>query len=226
MKPPRILFAHGRSVICAATRRVLEANGFEVSVATGGNDAMAQLEKGSFDGLVVDVALPERPGYEFAATAKEFGVRTVILVASVYRRTAYKRRPTRLYGADDYVEIHHLGDHLPARLRVHLGLEETIDEEAAHTAYEQLRGEGDRRFDVETPAELASLIAADVMLYNGELLAEAESADEARALLETDLEAARKLFAQVKNADPDQDLVGEAMLRLLARFGEGVGASG
>ena len=50
------------------------------------------------------------------------GAAFVVLVASVYRPTGYKRRPTRLYGADDYIEIHHLGDALSVKLRRLLGL--------------------------------------------------------------------------------------------------------
>src|SRR5208337_2285915 len=40
----------------------------------------------------------------------------VVLLASVYRHTAYKRRPTSLYGAHDYVEQHHVPDLLPTKL--------------------------------------------------------------------------------------------------------------
>ena len=40
----------------------------------------------------------------------------VVLVASIYNRTGYKRRPTSLYGADDYVEQHHIPDALVGKL--------------------------------------------------------------------------------------------------------------
>ena len=36
----------------------------------------------------------------------------IILIASVFQHTRYKRAPTSLYGADDYVEKHHIRDRL------------------------------------------------------------------------------------------------------------------
>ncbi len=45
----------------------------------------------------------------------------MVLVASVYNRTGYKRRPTSLYGADDYVEQHHIPDALVGKLERLIG---------------------------------------------------------------------------------------------------------
>ena len=46
----------------------------------------------------------------------------VILIASVFNKTAYKRTPHSLYGADDYVEQHHIPDMLPVKLARLIGL--------------------------------------------------------------------------------------------------------
>jgi DNA-binding response OmpR family regulator len=123
-KRPQVLLAHGGPVIAGAAQRILEAHGFEVEIARDSTGVEAALDRGlaRWDALVVDVALPGAPGFELTGPARDAGVKVVILVASVFRRTSYKRQPRRLYGADDYVEIHHLGDHLPNRLRAHLGL--------------------------------------------------------------------------------------------------------
>jgi hypothetical protein len=169
--------------------------------------------------MVVEVGLPDAPGFELIPVAREAGVAVVILVASVYRRTSYKRKPSRLYGADDYVEIHHLGDHLPERLRSRLGLESMEGPEVAvREAYEALQREGDTRMEVETPEALASLIVADLLLYNGDAVADADTPEEALQAVADDLEGARKLFEQVSNADPGRDLIGEAFRHQIQQF--------
>jgi hypothetical protein len=40
----------------------------------------------------------------------------LILIASVFQQTRYKRAPTSLYGADDYIEKHHIRDRLPDKV--------------------------------------------------------------------------------------------------------------
>ncbi|MFV8756184.1 response regulator [Nannocystaceae bacterium ST9] len=219
---PRVLFAHGRSIIGLAVSRVLSAHGFSVEQVADADQVHAALAGGSFDALVVDVALPGAPGFELTGPAREAGVRVVILVASVFRRTSYKRRPLRLYGADDYVEIHHLGDQLPARLRAHLGLGVSeLPAETLREVLEVLHGTGDQRLREETPESLAGLIVADLLLYNGDRVAEAESVEQALSAVAGDLEHARALFAQVRpelvrEGEPRTDLIDAAFRKLVA----------
>jgi hypothetical protein len=40
----------------------------------------------------------------------------ILLLSSVYNRMAYKRTPTSLYGADDYIEKHHIPDDLVTKI--------------------------------------------------------------------------------------------------------------
>jgi len=123
-----ILFAHERPAISRAIEPVLRLRGYAMVAVADGDEAMVQLERRRFAALVTEVALPSVPGYELIGPAKALaashagcGAPVVLLVASVYRRTSYKRLPQRLYGADDYVEIHHLGDLLPDKLDRLLG---------------------------------------------------------------------------------------------------------
>lgn len=220
---PRVLFAHARSVIGLAVDRVLSAHGFTVEQAHDAAQVMAALAERSFDALVVDVALPGAAGFELTGPAREAGVPVVILVASVFRRTSYKRQPLRLYGADDYVEIHHLGDHLPLRLRDHLGLGVSeLPAETLREVLELLHANGDARLNEETPESLATLIVADMLLYNGDRMAEVESVEQAFAAVDKDLAHARALFAQVRPelAGPGDavgpDLIDAAFRKLVA----------
>jgi DNA-binding response OmpR family regulator len=221
-----VLLGHAGPVIAEATRRILEAHGFDAHVAIDTRAVERELARGGWDALVVDVALPGVPGYELTgfeltSVARSAGVDVVILVASVFRRTSYKRQPRRLYGADDYVEIHHLGDHLPNRLRAHLGigLSDGDSEPAAESLREVLwtiNERGDEHMLEQTPRGLAMLIVADVLLYNGDRITEADSVEEALAAVASDLDGARDLFGQVRPEVVEGDLIGEAFRELVA----------
>ncbi|NVB42178.1 response regulator [Pseudenhygromyxa sp. WMMC2535] len=213
---PRVLLGHGGRIIAAAAQRILGAHGFEVGVASNARAVEEALAAGGWNALVIDVALPG--GFELAAPARRAGVECVILVASVFRRTSYKRRPRRLYGADDYVEIHHLGDHLPNRLRAHLGL--GPPDHPAETLREvlvSLRDRGDARLLEQSPRGLAALIVADLLLYNGDRVTDASSVDEAWAAVSEDLEDARKLFELLRpEATGAGELIADAFRELVA----------
>lgn len=224
---PRVLLGHAGPVIAEAAKRILEAHGFEAFIATDSRAVERALGREGWDALVVDVALPPVPGYELTGfeltgRARTVGVKVVILVASVFRRTSYKRQPRRLYGADDYVEIHHLGDHLPSRLRAHLGLSEgsLAGRGAAVESLREVLGtlntRGEEHLLEQTPRGLAMLIVADLLLYNGDRITEADSVEEALAAVASDLDGARDLFGQVRPESVDGDLIGEAFRELVA----------
>ncbi len=231
MTEPRILFAHERRGIARAVQWVLEREGFNFTHVADGPSCAQRLATERWDGLVVDVALPGIAGYELVeparAGAPDTGAAVVVLVASVYRRTSYKRRPSRLYGADDYVEIHHLCDTLPRKLYEHLGVTPVPPvEQTEAEAREALREEGDTRLeDPQGDRErLASLIVADMVLYNGDSIHNATDLAGATAAVRPDLEIARALFAQVVHAEGTPvpgDPIGEAFTALMAAMGRG-----
>jgi len=232
MSRPNVLFAHERRSVARAVQRVLSITGFDVEHVSNGQAARDRLAAQRFEALVVDVALPGIPGYELCAQAKAPGeaarAKVVVLVASVYRRTSYKRRPTRLYGADDYVEIHHLCDSLPEKLLSHLSLSlSPPSEEDQERAREALRVEGDARMDESGQDVLANLIVADMVLYNGDAIFAANSLADAARAIEGDLDIARQLYAQVEQAEgksPDggadaPDPIGRAFAELMVQMG-------
>lgn len=224
----RILVAHERPALGQAIRRVLSAQGFVVEVVSTSDAAVEALRASRFDALVLDVALPGgSPCYELSQLAKTglpSPVRAVILVASVFRRTSYKRRPTQLYGADDYVELHHLGEQLPRKLWRALGsdaptLSGMVEAEAVLTTFQE---EGDQRLFEQRgrAARLAELIVADLILYAGDKLMRAGSASEARDLLAAEIDAARQLYRQINPVplSPGEDPVGAAFAEILQGF--------
>lgn len=201
-----VLFAHERPSVARAVAHVLHARGFEVESVRDGDAATRALESRHYGALVVDVALPRRPGYELVEVAREAheragrGADVVVLVASVFRKTSYKRRPARLYGADDYVELHHLGDMLPDKLDRHLGVQSPKHDEAEREATKAVFDIADARMQDESSEDLAALIIADVVLYNGDRIAATQTLAQARAALADDLEVATDLLRQVQEA--------------------------
>jgi CheY-like chemotaxis protein len=226
-----LLVAHERRAIGQAIHRVLAAQGFRVDVAQTGDEVIAALAARAWDGLVLDAALPGPPVHEIVALAKsgEHPVGAVILVASVFRKTSYKRKPQQLYGADDYVEIHRLGGELPSKLWSLFkvdpsGLHGMMEAEAVLAT---LQAEGDQRlFDVAPidadpasaaahGARLAELIVADFILHSGDRLIAVDTPEESRLALATDLDAARALYRSVAGDVAGRDPIGDAFDALM-----------
>src|SRR5206468_9470694 len=100
----RLLVAHESDTILNTVRRLAEDAGYRVFSAADGEAALATALAEQPDVMVIDVALPKILGYEVVERLRSHGgAPRTILVASVYNRTGYKRRPTTLYGADDYI---------------------------------------------------------------------------------------------------------------------------
>ena len=116
-----IVVAHESEPIREAIRRLVSTRATRCTPSAKGKAALAALAQRPA-ALVLDVALPEVHAYEVVEEAKRRAPDTrVVLVASIYNRTGYKRRPTSLYGADDYVEQHHIPDALLVKLERLIG---------------------------------------------------------------------------------------------------------
>jgi DNA-binding response OmpR family regulator len=98
---------------------VLHAAGFELRQAGTGEETWEAIGAWRPQVVLLDVALPGTPSFEICdrVRAKPSLAGTgIILIASVFQQTRYKRAPTSLYGADDYVEKHHIRDRLPGKI--------------------------------------------------------------------------------------------------------------
>jgi predicted Zn finger-like uncharacterized protein len=114
-----VFVAHESPSFCAAVQKVLSHEPFDVRPF---NDGLQVLEavRGERPAVVLlDVALPSMFGFEVCENIRADGDLSgvkIILIASIYDKTRYKRMPTSLYGADDYVEKHHIPDELAAKI--------------------------------------------------------------------------------------------------------------
>lgn len=99
-------------------REVLTEGGFQVLTSSRGTEALELVENHRPGLVIIDVGLPEILGFEFVDILKrreEFKGVGIILLASIYDKRRYKREPESLYGADDYIERHHIVDSLMAK---------------------------------------------------------------------------------------------------------------
>jgi DNA-binding response OmpR family regulator len=98
---------------------VLLDAGYRIEHASDGIEALAKAAERSPKVMIIDVGLPGIYGFELCERLKSehatSGIK-IILLASVYGITRYKRKPTSLYGADDYIEKHHIADSLVPKI--------------------------------------------------------------------------------------------------------------
>ncbi len=195
--------------------------------AARGTQVLRLLAEKSPRALVLDVALEEVKSFEiidYVRKHDEHQDLKVVLVASVFNRTAYKRRPTSLYGADDYVEQHHIVDFLPQKLCSLLNLAgpnlaEIHERRLAlegHDGHEELAGRDRVR-------ALARSIVSDIALYNQEDIARAARGEPAPGLHAALAEGRRMLAERIDpHSYAGEDPILDAMRVLIGELG-GIG---
>ncbi len=117
---PLVLIAHDSDVIRTMVSDVLTDEGFRVETASDGVEALRKATELGPSGLVLDVGLPGIYGFELCERLKgdpSTDSIKIVLLSSVYDMRRYKRTPASLYGADDYIEKHHIPDFLAVKLR-------------------------------------------------------------------------------------------------------------
>ncbi|MGE3193312.1 MAG: response regulator transcription factor [Microbacteriaceae bacterium] len=112
----RLLLAEDDPAIAAAVRDGLRSDGYEVTIAETGLDALIAVEKDPFDLAALDVMLPGMDGFEVCRRVREAGHRLPILMLTA--RDAVEDRVRGLdVGADDYLTKPFAFPELAARLR-------------------------------------------------------------------------------------------------------------
>ena len=210
-------------------RSVIESQtDYSIDESADGDDTWQRLLASRPAVLVADVALPGLYGFEVAEKVRAepaIAGTKIILIASVYDKTRYKRRPSQLYGADDYVEKHHIPDLLVPKINnllldVHgtgksapspTAPEPWFSAEAIETpqmndsqrdamlAAEPSVPAGDQSADnekVEKARRLARIIVSDIALYNQDLIEEGVREGNLEEKLASEVAEAREVFAQ------------------------------
>ncbi len=192
MTAPRVVIGHDDDTIRGSAAAAAREAGYDVVEVRDGDAAEAALAaEPTPSALVVDAGLPGKAGFELCQAIERLGLPTkVVLIASVYSKTAYKRKPTSLYGAHDYVEQHHIVDMLGPKLAALVPAPSPLPEgrsahrpstlsQAQQAQANAVREAGERRLQpiarsgvghaeaVARAAQLARLIVTDLLLYSG-----------------------------------------------------------
>lgn len=114
-----ILVAHESADFCAAVEKVLAPEPFDIISCHDGKEALDLVLRLKPDVVLLNVALPTMYGFQVCEALRgnpETTYTKIILLAAIYDKTKYKRSPQSLYGADDYIEQHHIPDALAAMI--------------------------------------------------------------------------------------------------------------
>ena len=101
--------------INALLAKIVAREGFQAVPAFSGTEALLQVERATFDLVLLDMMLPGMDGPGFVGQVRERGVRTPIVVVSAKASTSDKVDMLKL-GADDYVTKPFDPDEVAARI--------------------------------------------------------------------------------------------------------------
>jgi len=111
-----ILVIEDERKLAKALRDGLEAEGYEVSAATDGEEALQLANRSEFDLLILDLSLPRRDGIDVLAALRRRNVATPVFILTA--RDAVEDRVRGLdVGADDYLVKPFTFPELFARIR-------------------------------------------------------------------------------------------------------------
>lgn len=218
----KVLVAHPAGSMRDMIGELLKEGGFAPLFAKNGVEAISIMGDIRPEVAVVDVALPDIFGFEFPEIIKNdrrLSSIKIILIASIYDKTRYKRMPQSLYGADDFIEKHHIRDGLIPKINSLLGKQEEIkapskqaepvqvgvsvsepvapqvtEDDTKKLKEEELVQVSANTQGIEKARRLARIIVSDIALYNQELLEQGIRQGTVEDALQNDLEEGRRLF--------------------------------
>ena len=188
----KIVVANESRAFCSAVQKVLAAEPFDVYTFNDGKSALAAIEQLNPDVVLLDVALPLMYGFEVCDAVRKnpelSGVK-IILIASIYDKTRYKRSPISFYGADDYIEKHHIPDSLATMIyRLVAGQKPAEAPSGKTSPHEE---EGQSSVELPTPGEIAAQQAVREELRRDEELETSVPAPAAPEISESHKKAKR-----------------------------------
>lgn len=163
----KIVVANESSAFCTAVKKVLAGEPFDVHTYNDGKLAWTAIQELKPDAVLLDVALPSMYGFEVCeAVRKDPALAAVklILIASIYDKTRYKRCPQSLYGADDYIEKHHIPDMLATMIYRHVAGQKPVEQPATSPAEDEAKATPEQL----SPQELSAQEAARQELMQAE----------------------------------------------------------
>ena len=244
--PLHVLIAHESPAFCTTVQQVLASEPIKVSACHDGRETLAFIRQQLPAVVLLDVALPSLYGFQVCEAVRNDPLTArvrIILLAAIYDKTKYKRTPQSLYGADDYIEKHHIPDSLAAmiyRLAASPWPPTLADEkEQGESPSDRTRkreaeedAEARNRFRNEEPGSLLSgggddqheaarllarSIITDIALYREAEVIEGIREDGFQRLLDDELRDGRRLYETRISQDvrAGRDYFGEAIAEFI-----------
>ncbi len=196
-----IMVAHSDEAVVEKAANLLRAEGYDVITVRDGIEAMVTaLNRLPFI-AVIDVALPKIYGFEVCRRLKgrsETEDIGVLLVPSVYDKSKYKRPPSTLYGADDYIEEDEIEENLIRKINNLKKAKATAEEPVSSpltekpespSATKPLPDEG-----IERARRFIRTVLSDIFIYNPERVNEAVGAGTFSEVFKSQLSEGVKLY--------------------------------
>ena len=237
--PCKVLVANEDPQVCDVVDGVLKGMNVLTLRAYDGVAALDITEKERPRVVILDVALPKLYGFEVCGHIKgneSLSDVKVILMPSVYDSTRYKRNPASLYGADDYVERHHVEDMLPSKIvalvpeaaagaappKVEIRPPDKETEELLSASTQVIEKDDG---DVHAKArKLARVIVSDILLYNSDTLEEGLRSGNFYEVIKDDIKDGVKYYQKrVPKGIPIKEYLKEAFEELLTKKREEMG---
>ena len=112
----RLLYAEDEKSLARAVSTILTRNNYSVDTVQDGESALEYLETGNYDGVILDVMMPKKDGFEVLKTMRARGDRTPVLLLTA--RAEIDDRVSGLdLGANDYLTTPFDMKELLARIR-------------------------------------------------------------------------------------------------------------
>lgn len=98
----KILVADDEVMMRNLILKILESEGYQITMASSGDEALAMLKENNYDMLLTDVKMPGMSGFELLKQVKENWPDMAVIVMTGYG-DAYTIKEALLLGADEYV---------------------------------------------------------------------------------------------------------------------------
>ena len=112
----RLLFAEDEKSLSRAITAILKKNHYEVDAVYDGEEALAYLECGTYDGAILDIMMPKKDGLTVLKEIRRQGINTPVLMLTA-KAEIYDRVLGLDSGANDYLTKPFAAPELLARIR-------------------------------------------------------------------------------------------------------------
>lgn len=209
-----VLVSSDDAEIRKAVEQALKSANVAIIAASNGEETMTALEKNTPRIVILDVALPGFHGFavcDYIKGRADMRNTRVILTSAAFNRKRYKRKPTTLFGADDYIEKYDLTVELVEKIngfKVMPELKGTGAPGPAETTHAAAPAPPAAKQAKDAPAapaphdrtsddkarKLARVIAADIVLYNRKKLSDTVNKGNINTVFKDEIEEGVRYF--------------------------------